>query len=99
MLSFLARVLGESRSDEFLAIYLTLWSTPFLLALSGWQFRRGRAIAWILAVVTQLTMLTIIVGCMFLGVFVGLAALILFTMAAWVLANLFRAEVRGFFFA
>ncbi|GAB1644867.1 hypothetical protein KRMM14A1259_52900 [Krasilnikovia sp. MM14-A1259] len=98
MMSFLSRVLGESRSAMFFAIYVALVGATILLVLSARMFRLGRPLGWYFAVVAELVMLSIVAGAILFGPFVGVAAIILFVVAAWISVNLCRAEVRRFFF-
>lgn len=85
---------GGSRLNIILAVLVFL---PIALWLSTRLFRPGWWPGWVLAFVAELATLVTAIGSI-LGPFAGVAAVILFVLATYVIVNLFRAEVRQFFF-
>ncbi|BFU44413.1 hypothetical protein [Krasilnikovia sp. MM14-A1004] len=97
LMQFLTRAMGLSRGDRFVTVYVILLCVPFLLGLSAWMFRRGMILGWILAFVAEVVSFAIAVGSI-LGPFTGIAAIILLVVSSCILVNLFRPEVRRYFF-
>ncbi|MEU7908345.1 hypothetical protein [Actinoplanes sp. NPDC049118] len=97
LMRFLTSSAMGARGDRFVVIFVTLACIPVALGLSAMLFRRGWALGWMLALVAELATLVVAIASI-LGPFAGLAAIILFVVGSWSLVNLFRAEVRRFFF-
>lgn len=98
LIPYWARVLGEAHNAEFFIVYFTLMGTAIVLALSAKMFRHGWALGWVLAVVAELALVSIIVESILFGLFLGLAVILLIAVGAWIATNLFRVEVLQFFF-
>jgi hypothetical protein len=62
------------------------------------MFRHGWALGWILAIVAELAVMSLIVESILFGLFLGLAAIVPVAVGTWIAANLFRADVLRFFF-
>ncbi|WP_412751269.1 hypothetical protein [Krasilnikovia sp. M28-CT-15] len=97
LMQFLTRAMGPSRGDRFFTVYVILLCVPFVLGLSAWMFRQGMVLGWILAFVGEVVSFSIAVGSI-LGPFTGIAAIILLVVASCIMVNLFRPEVRRYFF-
>jgi hypothetical protein len=91
--------LDDETTNDLLVLIGALLLAPILLSVSAKLFRHGRAPGWALALVAELTVAFVLYAATAVGLFFGLASLILAGVAAWVTVNLFRAEVRRFFFA
>jgi hypothetical protein len=98
LMRFLFHTFSTSRGDSFSPTFVIMVCLPIMLWVSTRLFRRGWWVGWTLAFVAELATLVTAIGSI-LGPFAGLAAVILFALAAYVIVNLFRAEVRRFFFA
>ncbi|MEU4220232.1 hypothetical protein [Actinoplanes sp. NPDC026623] len=97
LMRFLFHTFSTSRSDSFSPTFVIMVALPIMLWLSTRLFRPGWWAGWTLAFVAELATLVTAIGSI-LGPFAGIAAVILLALATYVLVNLFRAEVRQFFF-
>jgi hypothetical protein len=97
LIRFLIPAGGASDGNRLNIILGVLVFLPIALWLSTRLFRPSWWPGWILAFVAELATLVTAIGSI-LGPFAGIAAVILFVLATYVIVNLFRAEVRQFFF-
>jgi hypothetical protein len=97
LMHFLAGAMGGTSGARFYVTYTVLVCIPIVLGLSAGMFRRGLALGWMLALVTELATLAVAVRSI-AGQFTGLAAIILLAVGGYAMFNLFRPEVRRHFF-
>ncbi|MFR9780443.1 hypothetical protein ACL02O_30890 [Micromonospora sp. MS34] len=87
----------ESTTD--LAVLLgSLILTPPVLALAAKAVRHGWAAGWFLALIAELAVAFLFYAAFDFGLYFGVPVLILGGLGGWVVVNLFRADLRGFFF-
>ncbi|MCI4065141.1 hypothetical protein MRQ36_22265 [Micromonospora sp. R77] len=90
----------DDESGTDLAVLLgSLIVTPAVLAVAAKAVRHGWTAGWFLALLAELAVGVVLYAAFDFGLFLGLPALLFVGLGAWVLANLFRADVRRFFFA
>ncbi|MCU7724456.1 hypothetical protein ODJ79_12080 [Actinoplanes sp. KI2] len=97
LLHFLANAMGGTSGARFYVTYTVLVCIPIVLGISAMMFRRGMALGWMLALVTELATLAVAIKSI-AGQFTGLAAIILLVVGGYATFNLFRPEVRRHFF-
>ena len=91
---------GPTEAAGALGVLLcTLLGAPILTSLSAKFFRHGWAVGWVLALVAELNAAFLLYAATAFGLYFGVAALVFVGLAAWVTVNLFRADVRRFFFS
>lgn len=89
--------LDDDRTNALLVLIAALLIAPILLSVAAKLFRHGRASGWGLAFVAELAVGFVIYAAGAVGLYFGVAALVLAGLAVWVTVNLLRAEVRRFF--
>lgn len=90
---------GSTRLEDHLwTLMLMLLGTTVIQALAAGLLRHGWAVLAPLVLVSQLAVLADLGWCLYIGTFGAFGACLLVLLGGWILADLFRGEVRRYLF-
>jgi hypothetical protein len=87
---------ADKRLGEVSVLLLLTLGTAILLAICASLVRRRRIALYSLVVVAEFAILAGLGYSLYIGLFAGLAALLLVLLGAWILVDLFHRDVRAF---
>lgn len=89
----------EHQAARAVWLVLLLACGAILLAIAAASVRRGFLIAFPIVILAELALLVNLGIAVFVGIVVGITAALLIILGGWIVADLFRGEVRTFLFS